>query len=157
MNKDVTVALISAVGLILAGIATAYFTGVFTPDPKQTPSAPAPPGQEQVDITIHDELGDNQYSEALNIEIDGTSKGDLVIQSQSRPAAEMSFSLAPGSHNYEISGTTQALATDGSVQQFPVVGKGNIDVLDEENQTFYVVQTGVTGGNTLVEELQKSD
>jgi hypothetical protein len=36
------------------------------------------------------------------------------------------------------------------------VGKGNIDVLDEDNQSFAVVQTGVANGNTLVEELQKS-
>jgi hypothetical protein len=155
MNKGtgIVAAVIGAIGLIGA----ALVTGVFSPDSQTGPGpAPAPPGQKQVDVTIYDELGDNQYSESLNVEIDGTSKGDLIIQSQTRPQAEMTFSLAPGSHNYELSGTTQALAADGSTQQFPVVGKGNIDVLDEDNQSFAIVQTGVANGNTLVEELQKS-
>jgi hypothetical protein len=120
-------------------------------DPAPTPPAPAPPGQEQVDVTIRDVLGDVQYSESLNFEIDGESKGDLIIQTQTRPEAEMTISLAPGSHNYEIQGTTQALAPDGSVQQYPVQGKGQIDVLDEDNQLFEV--QGGWVGNTLVVEL----
>ncbi len=153
MSKEVIAAVISAIGLIGAAVAT----GVFTPDPQPGPGpAPAPPGQEQVDVTISDELGDTQYSEALNIKIDGESKGDLIIEHSSRPYADMTVSLAPGSHNYEIQGTAQMLATDGSVQQFPVEGEGEIVVSEEDpNQSFDILQAGVVG-NTLVAELESA-
>jgi len=108
-----------------------------------------------VDITIHDELGSNQYSESLNIEIDGQSKGDLIIESGARPEAKMTFSLNSGVHNFEIQGNTQALASDGSLQQFPVVGKGDITVSDEDSQSFDVVQAGVSG-STIIADLQES-
>jgi len=155
MNKGagIIAAVIGAIGLI----GDALVTGVFSPDPPPGPGpAPAPPGQEQADVTIRDELGDTQYSEALNIKIDGESKGDLIIARDSRPYAEMTVSLAPGSHNYEISGTTQMLALDGSVQQFPVAGEGELIVSeDDPNQSYDLRQAG-TQGNTLIAELEST-
>ena len=154
MGKEagIAAAVIGAIGLIVA----ALITGVFSPDPPGPGPAPAPPGQEQADITIRDELGDTQYSEALNIKIDGESKGDLIIAQDSRPYAEMTVSLAPGSHNYEISGTTQMLASDGSVQQFPVAGEGELIVSeDDPNQSYDLRQAGVVG-NTLMAELDST-
>jgi hypothetical protein len=155
MNKGagIAAAVIGAIGLIGA----ALVTGVFSPDTPVGPGpAPPPPGQERADVTIRDELGDTQYSEALNIKIDGESKGDLIIERNTRPYAEMTVSLAPGSHNYEISGTTQMLDTYGNVQQFPVAGEGELIVSeDDPNQSYDLRQTG-TQGNTLIAELDST-
>ena len=155
MGKEagIAAAVIGAIGLIVA----ALITGVFSPDPQPGPGpAPAPPGQEQVDVTIRDQLGDTQYSESLNIKINGQSKGDLIIARDTRPSAEMTVSLAPGSHNYEIAGNAQMLAADGSLQQFPVAGEGELIVSeDDPNQSYDVVQAGVSG-NTVIAELDST-
>jgi hypothetical protein len=164
MSKEVIIATISAIAVIVAAIITGTYT-LRAQHNDGPPPAPRPPGQEEaaVDVTIHDELGDNQYSEALNIEIDGQSKGDLIIDGTARPEAEMVVSLNPGAHNYEIQGTTQALASDGALsqysdgalRQFPVEGKGEITVSDEENQSFDVTQLGASG-STLIVGLEES-
>lgn len=155
MSKEVLAAWIGAAGLVVAALIGGGYALMGRGD--GPPVAPRPPGQENamVDITIHDELGSNQYSEALNIEIDGQSKGDLVIDGTSRPEAEMTFSVNPGTHKFEIQGNTQALAADGSYQQFPVQGNGDITISEEDNQSFDVVQAGVSG-NTIIADLQES-
>jgi hypothetical protein len=87
-------------------------------------------------------LGETQYSESLNIKIDGKSEGDLVIQDRQRPEASLTVSLAPGTHTFEIQGSTYALAQDGTYQQYPVTGEGTIDIIKgDSEQSFQVTGT----------------
>jgi hypothetical protein len=156
MSKEVIGAVIGGLAVVGAALITGYYTLRAQPGDAPGP-APRPPGQEEaaVDITIHDELGDNQYSEALNIEIDGRSEGDLVIDRTTRPEAELTVSLNPGVHNYEIQGNTQAYDTYGNLAQFPVEGKGEITVSNEDNQSFDLVQLGVSG-NVIIAGMEES-
>jgi hypothetical protein len=142
--------MIGAVGIVSVALMVQLGNGEDTgPSPR---AEPTDGGVRAVDVTIWDRLSSTQYSESVYIEIDGNTEGDLVIDRQ-RPEDSMTVSLAPGNHVYEIQGNTQAKARDGSWQEFPVEGKGEITVSDEDNQSFGVVKT-VTSGSTLVAYLE---
>jgi hypothetical protein len=139
MSTQVKVAVIGAIALVAAALVTGFLTrpGSDRPDPPPPPGHPDP-----VSVTIYDRLGDTQYSESLNIKIDGKSEGDLIIQDRQRPEASLSVSLAPGTHTFEIEGSTYALAQDGSLNQYPVIGEGTIDIIKgDSDQSFEVTGT----------------
>ncbi len=146
MGTRVRVAIIGAIGLIAAAIVTGFLT--LGPDP-------GPPGQpDPVTVTIYDRLGETEYSESLNIKIDGKNEGDLVIEDRQRPEASLTVSLAPGTHLYEIQGTTNVLAQDNTRRQFPVYAEGRIDVLEgDAEQSFEVRGTYTPDG--VIAELQR--
>ncbi len=149
MSTQVKVAIIGAIGLIAAAIVTGFLTlgpGLGPPSPSEQP--------DQVTVTIYDRLGEAEYSESLNIEIDGKSEGDLVIEDRQRLEASMTVSLAPGTHLYKIQGTTNALAQGNTRRQFPVYAEGRIDVLEgDPEQSFEVRGTYTPDG--VIAELQR--
>jgi hypothetical protein len=144
MSTQVKGAIIGAIGLIAAAIVTGFLT--LGPDP----GPPGPP----VTVTIYDRLGEAEYSESLNIKIDGKNKGDLVIEDRQRPEASMTVSLAPGTHLYEIQGTTNALAQDNTRRQFPVYAEGRIDVLEGDSEQSFEVR-GTYTPDGVIAELQR--
>ena len=149
MSTQVKVAVIGAIGLIAAAIVTGFLT---RPSPDR-PNPPAPPGQpDPVSVTIYDRLGETQYSESLNIKIDGKSEGDLVIQDRQRPEASLTVSLAPGTHTFEIQGSTYALDQDGTYQQYPVTGEGTIDIIKGDSEQSFQV-TGTITPEVVVADL----
>jgi hypothetical protein len=150
MSTQTKVAIIGALGLIAAALVTGFLSR-----PKDDPGPPRPPNPaEPVTVTIYDRLGETQYSESLNIHIDGKNEGDLVIQHGQRPEASTTVSLDPGTHSYEIQGATYALSQSGSLLQYPVTGEGTIDILEgDSNQTFAV--RGTITSNQIVAELAR--
>jgi hypothetical protein len=144
MSTQVKGAIIGAKGLIAAAIVTGFL--ILGPDP----GPPGPP----VTVTIYDRLGEAEYSESLNIKIDGKSEGDLVIEDRQRPEASMTVSLVPGTHLYEIQGTTNALAQDNTRRQFPVYAEGRIDVLEGDSEQSFEVR-GTYTPDGVIAELQR--
>jgi hypothetical protein len=148
MNTEVKVAIIGTAKLIIAALISGYFL-----IGSQTDDNPSAKRRSNIDVTISANLYDEDYplKQDLSVEIDGEHKGDLSLETDVEPEDSMSISLvAPKSHHYEIGGTTEVTLNGGNLE-YPVSGEGEIDVLDEENQTFDIVLLGAKRGTFLVE------
>ena len=159
MNTEVKVAIISALGVIVAGIAAAVFTDWFSLDPEPDPKpliVQAQREQEAVDVAIQgdvswaEELTDDRLvmsTMELDVEVDGQGRGTLDIERATETQDELPVTLDPGIHNYEIQGTAQFYYSDSETysEEYSVSSVSDQDeivVSEEDQQTFDVVIDG---------------
>lgn len=146
MNKEIKTSVIGGIFAVIAAVCTAVIScyatitasginKIFNPGPKSSAS-----------IIIYDELGSDQISETIDLYIDGTKRGSVIVD-QDRTEDSMTITMPVGRYSYMI--TAEAVFSDENT--YYGTGQGIVEIADGKEYDIVSSFSGSTWLITLVE------
>jgi hypothetical protein len=139
---------VMGLGLLLVAVGMAAQPAQPSPTPSPSPS---PSSGGSVNVTIHDELGEGQVNEQVNLVMGGRAVGDLTVNREFPEAAIEVTLPSEGRQDYTLQSRSHHLAMDGTEVVIDGSGQGSISVEDGDEFDVQYADNGQARNLTLVE------